>query len=169
MRFKKNRKGITLLELMIGVVVLGVIVAMAAPQFASVLPRLKFKSKSRDIVSDLRLARSDAVSQRAQFGLFFDFLQDRYIVFKDLVNPNLFTYEFGDSVIKTVYLGQDISLYSCSFNNYTVVFKPDGSASSSGIVTIENNQGNDRADIDVLASTGRVKLTFLYTGGDEIE
>jgi len=169
MRFKKNRKGITLLELMIGVVVLGVIVAMAAPQFASVLPRLKFKSKSRDIVSDLRLARSDAVSQRAQFGLFFDFLQDRYIVFKDLVNPNLFTYEFGEAVIKTVYLGQDISLYSCSFNNYTVVFKPDGSASSSGIVTIENNQGNDRADIDVLASTGRVKLTFLYTGGDEIE
>ena len=162
MRYEKGYKGMTLLELMIGVVVLGVIAAMAAPQFGGVLPRLKFKNKSRDIVSDMRLARSDAISQRVQFGLFFDSIQDRYIVFKDQINPDLFTYEFGDSVIKTVNLGQDASFYSCTFYNYTIVFKPDGSASSSGNVTIENNQGNDRADIDVLASTGRVKLTFPY-------
>jgi len=31
-------------------------------------------------------------------------------------------------------------------------------------VTISNSQGDEQADIDVLASTGRVKLTFQYTG-----
>ncbi|MCK4223854.1 MAG: GspH/FimT family pseudopilin [candidate division Zixibacteria bacterium] len=160
MRYKKGYKGMTLLELMIGVVVLGVIAAMAAPQFGGVLPRLKFKNKSRDIVSDMRLARSDAISQRVQFGLFFNFIQDEYIVFKDQVNPDLFTYEFGDSVIKTISLGRDISMYYCSFSNFAIVFKPDGSASSSGNVTIKNNQGSDLAEIDVLASTGRVRLTF---------
>ncbi len=166
MRYRKNSKGITLLELMIAVVMVGVIVTMAAPQFAGVLPRLKFKSKSRDIVSDMRLARSDAIAQRAQFGLYFDYSQNGYVLFKDQVNPDLFTYETGDSVIKTVTLGQDVSLYYYTFSNGSVVFKPDGSAGSSGYVTISNEQGNDQADIDVLASTGRVKLTFQYLEGE---
>jgi prepilin-type N-terminal cleavage/methylation domain-containing protein len=160
----KNSKGITLLELVIAVVVLGVIAAMAAPQFAGVLPRLKFKSKSRDIVSDIRLARSDAISQKAQLGLYFDYSQNGYVVFKDQINPSWFTYDIGDSVIKTVNLGQDVFLYYYTFSNGTVIFKPDGSASSSGNVTITNDQGNEQVDIDVLASTGRVKLTFQYTG-----
>ncbi len=160
MRYEKNSKGLTLLELVIAVVVLGVIAAMAAPQFGGVLPRLKFKDKSRDIVSDMRLTRSDAISQRVQVGLYFDYDQNGYIVFQDKVNPDLFTYETGDSVIKTVSLGQDVSMYYCDFSNNTIVFKPDGSASSSGKVTIKNNQGDDLADIDVLASTGRVRLTF---------
>jgi prepilin-type N-terminal cleavage/methylation domain-containing protein len=166
MRYKKNSKGITLLELVIAVVVLGVVAAMAAPQFGGVLPRLKFKSKSRDIVSDMRLTRSDAIAQRVQVGLYFDYSQNEYTMFKDLVNPDLFTYEAGDSVIKTVNLGQDISMYYCDFSDNTVVFKPDGSASGSGNVTIKNNQGNDLANIDVLASTGRVKLTFQYSEED---
>ena len=163
MGYKKSSKGITLLEMVIVVVVLGVIAAMAAPQFAGVLPRLKFKNKSRDIVSDLRLARSDAIAQRGQFGLYFDYSQNGYIVFKDQINPSLFTYDIGDSVIKTVSLGQDVSLYYSTFSNNTIVFKPDGSASFSGNVTISNGEGEEQAAIDVLASTGRVKLTFQYS------
>jgi len=163
MRFEKNFKGITLLELVIAVVVLGVIAALSVPRFGDVLSRLKFKSMSRDIVSDMRLARSDAVSQRAQSGLCFDYSQNGYILFKDKINPDLFTYEVGDSVIKTVSLGQDLFLYYCTFNNNTIVFKPDGSACCSGSVTIARNQGGELADIDVLASTGRVRLAFRYT------
>jgi len=159
----KNSKGITLLELVIVVVVLGVVAAMAAPQFGGVMPRLKFKNKSRDIVSDLRLARSDAIAQRGQFGLYFDYSQNGYIVFKDQINPSLFTYDIGDSVIKTVSLGQDVSLYYSTFSNNTIVFKPDGSANSSGNVTISKDEGGELADIDVLASTGRVRLTFQYS------
>ncbi|MCK4404744.1 MAG: hypothetical protein KAW02_06585 [candidate division Zixibacteria bacterium] len=49
----KNSKGIILLGLMIAVVVLGLMLAMAAPQFAGVLPRLEFKGKSWDMVSDM--------------------------------------------------------------------------------------------------------------------
>ncbi len=157
-----NHRGITLLELMIAVVVLGVIVAMAAPEFGDVLKRLKFKNKSRDLVSDLRLARSDAIAQRTQFGLYFDLGQNQYIMFKDKVNPSLFTYDAGDSVIKTVSLDQDVLLYSSSLTDNTIVFKPDGSASCSGNVIISDSQGNEQADVDVLASTGRVKLTYQY-------
>ena len=169
MKRKKDSNGFTLIELIISVVVLGVIVAMAAPQFDSIVPRLKFKSASRDLVSDMRLIRSLAIAQRAQYGINFTncFVEgfeedspDNYIVFKDKINLPALTFDAGDSVIKTVNIDPNLSIPSCSFTSYTIIFKPDGSASSTGTVSVRFNQRNELANIDVLASTGRVKLTY---------
>jgi Tfp pilus assembly protein FimT len=161
-----NSRGITVLELVIAAVVLGIVAAMAAPEFGDVLKRLKFKASSRDVVSDMRLARSEAIAQRTQFGLYFDYSDNNYVLFKDVVNPSQFTYEIGDSVIKTVNLGQDAWIYSHSFyNSYgsgAIVFKPDGSASCTGNVVLSDHKWENQADIDVLASTGRVRLTYYY-------
>jgi Tfp pilus assembly protein FimT len=160
MRYKKNSKGVVMMELILGVVILGVIVALTSAQFAGVLPRLKFKSASRDIVSDLRLARSEAIAQKTQFGLYFDFAQSQYVVFKDQVNLPSSTYDLGDSVIKTVSLDQDLSIASCTFNHYTIVFRPDGSASCAGSVVISDNQRGEQANVDVLASNGEIRIIF---------
>jgi len=160
MMLRSNSRGTTLLELVIAAVVLGVIVAMAAPQFGDTLQRLKFKGKSRDVVSDIRLARSDAVSQRTQFGVHFDYEGNGYVLFKDLVNPGLYLYEVGDSVIKTIAWGRDALLYYTSFDPSTVIFKPDGSASVSGDVILSDANDDHRAKVNVLAATGRVKLTY---------
>jgi prepilin-type N-terminal cleavage/methylation domain-containing protein len=157
---KNNSRGITLIELVIVVVIISVIAAMGIPQFSKVVPRLEFKSASRDIVSDLRLVRSLAIAQRTQVGLYFNSEQRQYIIFKDMVNLPALTYEVGDSVIRTVTLDQNLSISSCSFTNYTIIFKPDGSASSTGGVVVGYSQGNDLANVNVLASTGRVKLTY---------
>ncbi len=115
MMLKGNHRGLTILELTIAAVVLGVIVALAAPEFGNTVRRLKFKGKSRDVISDIRLARSDAVSQRAQFGVHFDYDANGYTLFKDLVNPDLFQYEAGDSAIKTVACRTDAILYYTSY------------------------------------------------------
>jgi prepilin-type N-terminal cleavage/methylation domain-containing protein len=160
MRSKNNSRGITLIELIIAVVIVGLVVAMAAPRFGKVVPRLEFKSASRDMVSDLRWARSLAIAQRTQVGLYFDWQHRQYLLFKDLVNLPALTYETGDLVLKNVILDPNLSMTSCSFTNYTIVFKPDGSASSSGGVVVSYNQGSDLANVGVLASTGRVKLTY---------
>ncbi len=160
MRIKNNSKGITLIELVIAVVVVGLVAAMAIPRFEKVVPRLEFKSASRDMVSDLRWARSLAIAQRTQIGLYFNSEQRRYLLFKDLVDLPAFTYESGDSVLKTVILDQNLSIASCTFSNYTIIFKPDGSASGTGGVVVGYSQGTDLANVGVLASTGRVKLTY---------
>ncbi|MCK4404743.1 MAG: hypothetical protein KAW02_06580 [candidate division Zixibacteria bacterium] len=60
-------------------------------------------------------------------------------------------------------MGQNVWLYSCTLDNNTTVFKPDGGANSSGNMMASSSQGGERADIDVLASTGRVKLAFRQT------
>jgi Tfp pilus assembly protein FimT len=165
-----NYKGVTVLELVVAAVVLGIVAAMAAPEFGDVLKRLKFKGRSRDVVSDMRLARSEAIAQRTQFGLNFDYSENEYVLFKDLVSPSQFTYDQGDSIIKTVSLGQDVWIYNHSFyNNYgygAIVFKPDGSASLTGNLVLSDHQWENQADIDVLASTGRVRLTYYYRDED---
>jgi Tfp pilus assembly protein FimT len=160
MKLKGNHRGLTILELTIAAVVLGVIVALAAPEFGDTVQRLKFKGKSRDVLSDIRLTRSNAVSQRAQFGVHFDYTENGYTVFKDLINPDLLQYEAGDSVIKTVAWGNEAVLYYTSFEPSTIVFRPDGSASVSGDVLVNNPDNDERARINVLAATGRVKLSY---------
>ena len=154
----KSSKGFTVIELMIVAVAIGIFSAIAIPRFGKVMTKLKLKSAARDVTSTLRLARSNAVSQKRPFGVYFDINRHKYILFKDKVNLSSFTYETGDSAIQTVTLPENVSFGYASFNNSTVVFRPNGSASSSGMVDVWSYDVYDYLYVDVLASTGRVKL-----------
>lgn len=160
MKIKNNNKGVTLLEVMIITVMIGITSTLAIPRFGQVIDKLRLKTEARDIISSLRLARSDAVSQRYQFGVHFDLRRNQYVLFKDSDNPSAFTYNMAlDSVMATKTLPQSVNFGSSSFSNNVVIFKPDGSASSSGAVELYSSEDyNGSFTIDVLGSTGRVKL-----------
>jgi Tfp pilus assembly protein FimT len=160
MKTKNNTKGITILEMMIIAVVIGITSALAIPRFGQVMDKLKLKTTGRDIVSDLRLVRSNAVSQKFQFGVYFDVNSSQYILFKDVANLSSFTYDAGsDSVIMTKTLPGDVNFGYTSFPNCAVIFKPNGSASSSGETQLYSyGEYYNFLTVDVLGSTGRVKL-----------
>ena len=161
MKISHNRRGITVLELTIVTVVIGVIAALAIPQFDKVMERLKLKTAGRDVVSSLRLARSAAVSQKEQFGVYFNYETNEYLLFHDQANPSSFTYDAGsDSVILTNDLPGSVHLGYVSFPNSVVIFRPNGSAQASGQAAVYSyREGYYGAmTVDVLGSTGRVKL-----------
>lgn len=166
MKMKKNNKGITIMELLIVAVIIGITATLAIPRFGQVVRKLKLKNAGRDMTSSLRLARSNAVSQRSQFGVYFNLYDGEYVLFKDLANLGSFTYDAGsDSDAVTRTLPTKVNFGYTSFPNFAVVFKPDGSASSSGLVelyTCEDYHGS--YTVDVLGSTGRVKLISGYAG-----
>ena len=173
MKISHNRRGITVLELTIVTVVIGVIAALAIPQFDKVMERLKLKTAGRDVLSSMRLARSAAVSQKDQFGVYFDYYQNEYVLFHDVANPSSFTYDYGsDSVILTNTMPKRVNLGYDTFPNSVVVFRPNGSAASSGQVMLYSySEGDEYLNlmaVDVLASTGRVKLLSddYYFGED---
>jgi prepilin-type N-terminal cleavage/methylation domain-containing protein len=159
MSTQKKQKGFTLIELIIVVVVIGLMATLAAGQFDRFFRQQRLKAAGKDLLSNLRLARSYAVSRRAQYGIYFDQNARQYVLFKDVVNPSNYTYDAGDSVIKTVSLPGIFSLNNCTFPNTAVFYLSTGSASSSGTVDIYNSELAKYMRADVLASTGRVRLT----------
>jgi Tfp pilus assembly protein FimT len=164
MKTMNNNKGITLLEMIIIAVVIGITSTLAIPRFGQVMEKLKLKTAGRDIVSSLRLARASAVSQRSQFGVYFDLNSRQYILFKDIANPGFFTYDAGaDSDMVTKTLPGNVNFGYASFPNLVAIFRPNGSASSSGAVFLYSREDYDSPlSVDVLASTGRVKLVSGY-------
>jgi prepilin-type N-terminal cleavage/methylation domain-containing protein len=159
MKIKSNKKGFTLIELVIVVVLIGVLSAMAAPLFTSGYnSKMRLKEAGRNVVSTLRVARSMAVTQKSYFGIKFDSVSKTYLLFKDKVNIGNAVYETGDSLISTSNLFGSLSIYGCTFANTTVVFKPDGSATGTGTLVLAGSGAPYNLTVDVLASTGRVKI-----------
>jgi Tfp pilus assembly protein FimT len=161
MKIKNNQKGVTLLEMMIIAVIIGIASTLALPEFNHTMDKLRLKTAGRDVLSSLRMARSDAISQKFQFGVYFDINAKQYKLFKDLANPGSYIYDAGsDSDVVIGALPGHVNFGSCSFSNCAVIFKPDGSASTSGSIELHNTEEGypDSLTVDVLSSTGRVKL-----------
>lgn len=157
-KLRKNR-GFTFVELIVAVAVVGVLAALAAPRFFRTMTQLKAKGAARDAVSVLRLARSQAVSKKIRYGVLFELDNRRITYFRD--DNSSGTYDTGDSLLTREVLSTDVTLSNSTLTNNTVVFTSTGQATGSGAVRVQTNDGTWRYAVDVLASTGRVRLTAL--------
>jgi Tfp pilus assembly protein FimT len=158
-----DQRGISIMEMMIVVVMIGLLASLAVPSFVEQMPRLETKSQVRELVGKLREARSLAVARKGPAGVCFDGSANTWTVFLDN-NPQNAVHNTGDSVIATGSLGSRVVMTSNSFSNHDVIFNPDGSCLESGIVWLAAEDASIGYTIDVLASTGRVKLLegYLY-------
>ncbi len=66
------KAGFTIIEMIIIVVIIGILAAIAVPSFFNAIPKLKARSEARNILNFVRLARSKAVSDGAQYGVYID-------------------------------------------------------------------------------------------------
>lgn len=156
--------GFTLMEMVIVVVVIGVLAGMAVPGFLSYIPKMRVKSQARDIVSQLRLARAQAITERKPYGVAIVLDKQCSVFFADLDgDPDSFD-PGADSTIKENVSPKSVKMTSCSLNNGCVTFNSTGSASSSGDVQLVSSDGEVIMSINILASTGRVRLTEIGAG-----
>jgi len=155
-----SSSGITMIELMITVVIIGIVSAMAVPRMQTAYERMDFKGSVRELTSSLRMARSMAISKKGQFGVYFDPSALTITLFQDNINPTGNDYVVGDSAIKIDTLPAGFSNLSTDVANNVVLFRPNGSASFIGngniisLATTGNIVGISQTSI--LASTGRV-------------
>jgi type IV fimbrial biogenesis protein FimT len=64
-------RGFTLVELMIGIAILGVVAMLAAPSFSAFIARAKLRGAANEVYADLQYARSEAVEKNQVFQVEF--------------------------------------------------------------------------------------------------
>ena len=158
------QRGITLVEVMTTVVIVGIVAALAVPKFQIAFERIKFRAANREITSQLRLARSYAVSTKEQHGVHFDAGAMSYTLFVDKVNTGAMLFEVGDSVLNVDTLSSEFQLLWTDSPTDAIVFRPNGATTSTAnIVTMAVTPDIVGIHVhNILAATGRIQTNSAY-------
>jgi prepilin-type N-terminal cleavage/methylation domain-containing protein len=79
---KHASQGLTLIEVLVAVVILGIAAAIAAPNVSYWMENYTIRTAGRQLVSDLQLAKMKAISQGVQHRVSFDVAGKSYIIEK---------------------------------------------------------------------------------------
>ena len=184
---RHTRSGFTLVEAMIVLAIIGVLAGLAAPALLATLPNLRVNGASRQILADLRMARTQAVEKGKSVVVKFHVdssggsSSGTYVLALDNNADNDFTPSTSpnDTVISEVTLGRDYSAIEFASNVSgtpsngvdldnattgdvadTITFRPNGSASESGDIYLRpsGDNGTRNRRVRVLAATGNVRI-----------
>ena len=157
----KSTTGVTLVELLVLAVIIGVVASMAVPRFQRAYERLQFRTANRDIVSTVRLARSMSISDKLQYGVYFDYSNRTMTLFQDILNPDTYTFETGDHVVRVDTMQRQLEYIFTDLVGNTITFGANGSAGFTGggnILTIGVTEDSYYENFhNILRSTGRVR------------
>ncbi len=139
--------GLTLLELLIVIALMAIVAGMVIPMFGGPVSTSELRSSARQLAAGLRLARSEAVSERRETFLVLDVAGKRFKVDREAqahslpakIELKLFTAQ-NDLVNESV---------------GSIRFFPDG-GSNGGRITVAS--GARKFDVDVDWLTGRVAI-----------
>lgn len=141
-----KQEGRTLPELMVVVAIIGIVAAMATPNFWALNSRIQARCATEEIASELRLARQLAITHRDRVRVVFDFEQQTLV--SQFVNGAtiLHTYRYGDKgiVIEESSAGPEI------------LFHPSGRSATATTIQLRSKEGLVRKL--TVGMTGRVSI-----------
>jgi Tfp pilus assembly protein FimT len=162
----KSQVGVTIIELLITAVIVGIVAAMAVPRFQIAYDRIQFRSANRDLTSTYRLARSMAITDKAQYGVHLDNQAMTVTLFKDAATGAYAFSAGADTVIRVDTMPWQFHYMSTDVEGDVIFFRPNGTADFNGggnIFTIADTE--DLLGIywnNALASTGRIHTESYY-------
>lgn len=167
-KFRNSENGFTLIELMIGVVIVGILAALAAPNFQAAYTKHSFQSGNKKIVSTLKQARSFAIADKEPYGVHFNVDAMTITLFRDKTNLGGYTFDSGDSTLRIDTLPPQFTWMNPEFDNNVITFRPNGSAGFAGTGSIHTAAQTEGMlgsfSTDILASTGRISSSsHFYT------
>jgi len=163
--YSLNQKGLTLIEMLVVMGLIGIICAIAVPNIPVMLRSYRLRAAANELASTLQFARLTAISQNANSVLAFDMANQTYSVFSDngegggTLNDGVQT--GSEPTLKTVSIrngyNREVSLQTPSFG-LTTTFNSQGICTLSGTMTLQNSVGST-AQI-VLSSGGSIKILY---------
>ena len=145
--FFDSKKGITLIELIIVIVIIGVISFLAMPVFRPFLDYSGLRKDAWKLLSDLRWYRQLAIVEHNNFKFTFDINANSYRIDEHDSATNAFR-----QTLSTVVLKNDLTQATDS------TFMPNGEATPSSLITIRGNRTSESISISVFSTTGIAKM-----------
>ena len=176
-----DNKGMTMIELVMVLVVIGIAAAIGFPTFMEQRDKARVKRAGRELVSHFQMARINAMRDGMPWIIAFDTAQKKYAVVHAGVDRLLDTDD--DITVKEIRLSDygDVSFGigdgagarpggtepddGITFSGDRVLFQTSG-ASTSGTVYVVNGKGHTLA-VGSIARTGRIKVWANYGQGWE--
>ena len=142
-----SQRGVTLLELLIVIALMAIVAGFVIPRFGGPISTSELRASARQLAAGLRLARSEAVSERRETFLVLDVAGKRFKVDND---PH--EHRLPSKVELKLFTAQN-DLVSESVGS--IRFFPDG-GSNGGRITVAS--GERKFDVDIDWLTGRVAI-----------
>jgi type IV fimbrial biogenesis protein FimT len=83
MKILRNNSGLTMAEVMVVIGIIGIISAIAIPNFVGWLPKQRLNSATNDVLGVIQSARLRALKDHASVAIVFNAAADSYLVFLD--------------------------------------------------------------------------------------
>ena len=142
-----RQAGVTLLELLIVIALMGIVAALVVPMFGGPVSTSELRATARQLAAGLRLARSEAVSERRETFLVVDVAGKRFKIDREAREHAL-----PSKVDLKLFTAQNDLV---SENVGAIRFYPDG-GSNGGRITVAAGARKFNVDVDWL--TGRVAI-----------
>ena len=148
-----NRKGITLVEVAVVLVIIAIGAVLLAPNIGAWLPKFRLRSAARDIVSTMRIAQMKAVSNNIQYRVNFNAAEigagNSYILQRKDGGVWI-----DDGALQTLPEGITMNIDQLPVGR--AVFNLNAT-SSAGSITLEDTKGAQRR-ITLTSVTGRARI-----------
>ncbi len=170
----KNRSGFTLLNLLIVFLIIGTLAAVAIPNILDWLPNYRLKSSTRQLYSNLQMAKLEAVRRNSNVIIVFNTgayspagKVGGYYIFSDdgsgggTAGDNV--QNGTEPILAQVSMPDNVSLISASFLAGPLGFTPLGTPTTNGNVQMKNN--NLRRSRVTVSPVGHITIQMSSDDG----
>lgn len=142
----RTPRGFTLVELLVGMAVAGLLAMVAVPSFAEITARMRLEGAMASLGSDIQYARSEALRRRATVNFRTNAGGNTYTIFTGSVaTPN---------VLKTVVLGNGLGLSS----GVAVAYDPMRNFADTATSVTASASGTSASLRAVINAVGRLQV-----------